>query len=135
MCKKQETPVNQHFCQSCGMPLNNEILGTNADGSQNQEYCQYCYKDGAFTGYFTMEQMIDFCSQFVEQYNADSGQQLSRDEYKEVLRQYYPNLKRWSTPTEELPHAASPLKQQFIDEVKDISSFPSTDQMASTRKL
>ena len=23
------------FCQSCGMPLTNEMLGTNADGSKN----------------------------------------------------------------------------------------------------
>ena len=35
------------FCQSCGMPLTPEILGTNADGSKNEEYCIYCYKDGA----------------------------------------------------------------------------------------
>ena len=60
-----------HFCQSCGMPLTDEIHGTNADGSKNEEYCIYCFKDGAFTGDFTMEEMIDFCSQFVEQYNKD----------------------------------------------------------------
>ena len=35
------------FCQSCGMPLQkNEELGTNHDGSKNEEYCCYCYKDG-----------------------------------------------------------------------------------------
>ena len=37
----------QKFCQSCGMPLTNEILGSNADGTKNEEYCIYCYKDGA----------------------------------------------------------------------------------------
>ena len=26
------------FCQSCGMPLTNEVLGTNADGSKNEDY-------------------------------------------------------------------------------------------------
>ena len=36
------------FCQSCGMPLSPEVLGTNADGSKNEEYCMYCYKDGKF---------------------------------------------------------------------------------------
>ena len=95
------------------MPLTDEILGTNADGSKNEEYCIYCFKDGAFTGDFTMEEMIEFCSQFVEQYNKDSGQNLTQDEYKAMLRQYYPNLKRWSTPTDQLPHANSPLKQKF----------------------
>lgn len=119
------------FCQSCGMPLTDEILGTNADGSKNEEYCIYCFKDGAFTGDFTMEEMIEFCSQFVEQYNKDSGQNLTQDEYKAMLRQYYPNLKRWSTPTDLLPHANSPLKQKFIDEVNalNIPDMPVIDNL------
>ena len=120
-----------HFCQSCGMPLTDEILGTNADGSKSEEYCIYCFKDGAFTGDFTMEEMIDFCSQFVEQYNKDSGQNLTQEEYKAMLRQYYPNLKRWSTPTDQLPHANSPLKQKYIDEVNalNIPDMPVIDNL------
>lgn len=39
--------MEQKFCQSCGMPLTEEILGTNADGIKNEDYCIYCYKDGA----------------------------------------------------------------------------------------
>ena len=120
-----------HFCQSCGMPLTDEILGTNADGSKSEEYCIYCFKDGAFTGDFTMEEMIDFSSQFVEQYNKDSGQNLTQDEYKAMLRQYYPNLKRWSTPTDQLPHANSPLKKKYIDEVNalNIPDMPVIDNL------
>lgn len=30
--------MEMKFCQSCGMPLTPEILGTNADGSKNEEY-------------------------------------------------------------------------------------------------
>ena len=41
--------MEMKFCQSCGMPLTNEILGTNADGTFNEDYCTYCYKDGKFT--------------------------------------------------------------------------------------
>ena len=77
------------------MPLTNDILGTNADGSQNEEYCIYCFKDGAFTGNFTMEEMVEFCAQFVDEFNKNTGQNLNREEYKEVLRHYYPSLKRW----------------------------------------
>ena len=40
------------------MPLTNEILGTNADGSKNENYCIYCYKDGKFTQDCTMDEMI-----------------------------------------------------------------------------
>ena len=105
------------FCQSCGMPLTDDVLGTNADGSKNEEYCIYCYKDGAFTGDFTMEEMAEFCTQFVDEYNKNTGQNLTREEYKLMLLQYYPSLKRWQLPAEELPLATSPLKQQLIDEI------------------
>lgn len=113
------------------MPLTPEILGTNADGSQNEEYCIYCYKDGAFTGDFTMEEMVEFCAQFVEEYNKNTGQNLSREEYKGVLRQYYPNLKRWQLPADQLPHATSPIKQQLIDEVNalGIKGMPHIDNL------
>lgn len=50
--------MEMKFCQSCGMPLTNEVLGTNADGSPNEDYCIYCYKDGKFTQDMTMEHLI-----------------------------------------------------------------------------
>lgn len=41
---------NRPHCQSCSMPLDNmELLGTEKDGSKNQEYCKYCYENGRFT--------------------------------------------------------------------------------------
>ena len=83
------------FCQSCGMPLTENVLGTNADGSKSEEYCNYCYQDGKFTTECTMEEMAGFCSQFVDEYNKHTGQNLSREEYKQMLLQIYPNLKRW----------------------------------------
>ena len=119
------------FCQSCGMPLTDDVLGTNADGSKNEEYCIYCYKDGAFTGDFTMEEMAEFCTQFVDEYNKNTGQNLTREEYKQMLLQYYPSLKRWQLPAEELPHANSPLKQQLIEEINalGIKDMPKIDNL------
>lgn len=39
----------QKFCQSCNMPLDNSGLsGTEKDGSPSDEYCRYCYVNGAF---------------------------------------------------------------------------------------
>ncbi len=123
--------MEQKFCQSCGMPLTEEILGTNADGSKNEEYCIYCFKDGAFTSDFTMEEMVEFCAQFVDEFNKNAGQNLTKEEYKAMLRQYYPSLKRWRESDEELPHAASTLKQQLIDEVNalGISDMPKIDTL------
>lgn len=125
------TDNEQKFCQSCGMPLTDKILGTNADGSKNDEYCIYCYKDGAFTGNFTMEEMVEFCAQFVDQYNKDTGKQLTREEYKEQLRRYYPKLKRWNTPADLLPQAESPIKRQLIEEINalDIEGMPEVDNL------
>ena len=77
------------------MPLTEEVLGINADGTKNEEYCIYCYKDGAFTSELTMEEMAEFCSQFVDEFNKNTGQNLGREEYKSMLMQYFPNLKRW----------------------------------------
>lgn len=35
--------MEMKFCQSCGMPLTPEILGTNADGRDfGEEYDEYC---------------------------------------------------------------------------------------------
>ena len=83
------------FCQSCGMPLTDEILGTNVDESKNEDYCIYCYKDGKFTQDCTMDEMIEFCAQFVDEVNKNMPKPMTRDEYKDMMRQYFPMLKRW----------------------------------------
>ncbi len=39
------------FCKSCGLPLVDGKLshGTNVDGSKNDSYCEFCYKNGVLT--------------------------------------------------------------------------------------
>ena len=83
------------FCQSCGMPLNEENRGTNADGSKNDDYCMYCYQNGKFTNDCTMDEMIEFCAQFVDEVNKNMPKPMTKDEYKDMMRQYFPMLKRW----------------------------------------
>ena len=87
--------MEQKFCQSCGMPMTIETLGTNADSSRNDDYCIYCYKDGKFTQDMTMEQMIDHCAQFTDEINRQSGQNLTQEQAKEMMRRFFPHLKRW----------------------------------------
>jgi hypothetical protein len=37
-------------CQSCGMPMAKESdFGTEKDGSRSEDYCTYCYQNGAYT--------------------------------------------------------------------------------------
>ena len=77
------------------MPLTDELLGTNTDGSKNEEYCIYCYKDGAFTSDCTMDEMIEFCAQFVDEVNKNMPKPLTKEEYKRMMREFFPTLKRW----------------------------------------
>ena len=83
------------FCQSCGMPLSDENRGTNADGSKNDDYCMYCYQNGKFTNDCTMDEMIEFCAQFVDEVNKNMPKPMTEEEYKDMMRQYFPMLKRW----------------------------------------
>lgn len=44
------------------MPINKEVdFGTNKDQNLNEDYCIYCFKDGAFTQDYTMTEMIEDC--------------------------------------------------------------------------
>ena len=38
--------------------MTGELHGTNAGGGRNEDYCKYCFKDGAFTFQGSMEEMI-----------------------------------------------------------------------------
>lgn len=93
--------MKQKFCQSCGMPLTEEIMGTNSDGTLSEDYCMHCYKDGNFTRNMTMEEMIEFCAQFTDEINKNSGQNLTKEEAKDQMRHYFPNLKRWREENKE----------------------------------
>ena len=84
------------FSQSCGMPLTkNEDCGTNVDGSTNYDYCQYCYKDGNFLQECTMDEMIEHCSQFVDEVNKNMPKPMTKEEYKQMMQGFFPMLKRW----------------------------------------
>jgi hypothetical protein len=72
------------------MPMHNkEDFGTNADGSQSCDYCNYCFANGAFTEpSLTEEQMIKKVSTVMKKLNM-TDKQIA--EVKAVI----PNLKRW----------------------------------------
>ena len=35
-------------CQSCGMPWNETLVGTESGGAPSPDYCSYCYAEGRF---------------------------------------------------------------------------------------
>lgn len=78
------------ICQSCGMPItSSDQLGTEKDGSTNNDYCKYCYKSGDFIDKVYMDEYIKMCSQYGEQ----AG--MTNTEMKKHCEKLFPTLKRW----------------------------------------
>ncbi len=73
------------------MPLNDGLYGKNADGSQNSEYCKYCFPDEKFSRQMTMEEMIESCIPFM----LEDGECKTEEEARKILLNQIPNLKRW----------------------------------------
>lgn len=84
---------NTKYCQSCSIPLtSDEMMGTNADGSKSQDYCNYCYKDGKFTSDMSMEEMIDFCAPYM----AENTPGMTKEQAVTAMQGFFPQLKRWA---------------------------------------
>jgi hypothetical protein len=74
------------------MPLSDtKNYGTDADGSPNQDYCHYCFKNGMFTGDHTVEQMVERCIPLMLH-------EMSEEDARTKLEKQLPALKRWGTP-------------------------------------
>ena len=84
---------NEKICQSCCMPLNNpDIVGTEANGEKNQDYCIYCYNEGEFTQpKTTLNMMIDISSKIW----AEKDPNVTVEQAKAQLEKKLPLLKRW----------------------------------------
>ncbi|WMJ21939.1 zinc ribbon domain-containing protein [Paludicola sp. MB14-C6] len=80
------------FCQSCGMPMSKQFYSTNADGSENREYCSYCYQNGAFLKEESMEEMIESCIPFM----IEDNPAMTAEQARAILNEQMPQLKRWN---------------------------------------
>lgn len=77
-------------CQCCGMPMEDDaVLSREPDGTINEEYCQWCYTNGAFA-YPTMESLIDYLSKTFS--SEQWPEEAARAYYAEAL----PKLKHWT---------------------------------------
>ena len=78
-------------CQSCGMPLDPGYFGTNADASQNREWCFLCFKQGVFTKpEMTVEEMLQMSIDHMMRHLG-----FARDKAEQMAKEIIPNLKRW----------------------------------------
>lgn len=121
------------------MPLTDGNKGTNADGSRNEDYCTYCYRDGRFTQDFNMSQMIEFCAGFTDQINKETGWNLTPEQAKARMREFFPHLKRWKLKDGRslAERAAALLAQCDVVTLASVNSdgFPRPVPMAKGRTV
>ena len=81
----------EHYCQSCGMMFTAPYQhGHEADGTEVEDFCRWCYDDGAYTYETTMEDMIEDCAPRMAE-----AMGWTVDESASLLGAVLPTLKRW----------------------------------------
>ena len=113
------------ICQCCGMPLEDEIISHNKDGSLNEDYCKWCYADGTYT-YNDMDELIDVCIPNMV------NQGFDEEEARKYMKENLPHLNYWKR-YEELSDNGQfeEFKKQLIKEINDlnIEGMPKVDKL------
>ena len=80
-------------CQCCGTPFSvpNMPKGTDADGTENPNYCKWCYDEGEFAN-ATMDDVIEKSAPYLMQATG-----VSLDEAVSFMGALLPSLKRWKS--------------------------------------
>ena len=115
----------QLICQCCGMPLEDEIIGRNRDGSLNEDYCKWCYADGTYT-YHDMDALIDVCVQHMVNEN------FSEEQARAYMKQVLPQLDYWKRHDELSDDGRfEAFKKQLIDEINalQIKGMPRLEKL------
>ena len=75
-------------CQCCGMPIDDDILGRDKDGTLNEDYCKWCYSDGEFI-YKNREDLIEFCA------GSMTNENFTEEQVRRYMAALLPTLKHW----------------------------------------
>lgn len=71
------------------------LQGTEKDDVKNLGYCMYGYEEGEFTQEMTMGEMDAHCLQYVDDFNKNTNQKLSKEEAVRKMVNLFPALKKW----------------------------------------
>ena len=77
------------ICQCCGMPLDDQTISRETDGSFNEDYCKWCYSEGNFV-YKSIDELIDFLAGHM------SNESWPPEQVREYLSRQLPKLGHWS---------------------------------------
>ena len=115
----------QLVCQCCGMPMDDSVVSTEADGLFNEEYCKWCYADGEYM-YHDMDDLIDVCVSHM------ANEQFTPEQVRAYMRDMLPKLNYWKRYT----HLAGAAKfeefnQQLIAEINalHIEGMPKVEKL------
>ncbi len=112
-------------CQCCGMPLEDEIMSREKDGTLNENYCQWCYADGTYT-YSDMDDLIDVCVQHM------TGDSFNEEQARSYMKELLPTLDYWKK-YEELSDDGQfeAFKKQLIEEINalHIEGMPKVEKL------
>jgi transcriptional regulator with XRE-family HTH domain len=99
------------ICQCCGMPLEDEIIGRNKDGTLNEDYCKWCYADGTYT-YSDMDELIEVCVRNM------ANENFTEEQVRAYLRETLPKLDYWKRYDELSDNGQfEAFKKQLIEEI------------------
>ena len=102
------------FCQCCGMPLEDEIIGRNSDGTMNEAYCKWCYADGTYT-YSDMDELIEVCIPHMTQ------EGFTEEQARDYMRKRLPELDYWKRFGELGDNGEfERFKSRLIEEINDL---------------
>lgn len=81
-------------CQCCGMPLVDDYISKETDGTFNEEFCKWCYSEGKFI-YTSIDQLIDF---LMKHY---ANGQMSEEENRHLFKEQLSKLNHWREDSKE----------------------------------
>ena len=104
----------QLICQCCGMPLEDDLIGRNQDGTLNEDYCKWCYADGSYT-YSDMDDLIRVCIPHMVK------EGFSEEQARSYMKEMLPKLDYWKR-YEELSDNGQfeEFRQKLIKEINDM---------------
>ena len=114
----------QLICQCCGMPLDDTLIGRDADGTPNEDYCKWCYADGNYT-YDDMDDLIRVCLPHMV------SDKFPEEQARAYLRQTLPTLGYWKRRGELNDGKFEELKKQPIAEINalQIKGMPKVEAL------
>lgn len=120
-----DNKTTKRICQCCGMPLEDEIISRNSDGSPNEKYCKWCYADGNYT-YSDMDTLMDVCVKHMV------SDEFTEEQARTYMQQLLPTLDYWKRYDELSDNGEfEQFKQQLIAEINalGIAGMPKVESL------